>query len=127
MQKKPLYNAQAMANQEEEEKETLQQRMENKKYNADYLDELRSITREYFQKINPQTGDNARRNETARDMMTSAKTWQDLGHDEMDILENQEMEIRGLEDDEDDELNEAQQREIEKAKGLREKKRKPNW
>jgi len=49
MQKKPLYNAQAMANQEEEEKETLQQRMENKKYNADYLDELRSIMR--FSKI----------------------------------------------------------------------------
>ncbi len=42
MQKKPLYNAQAMNNQEEEEKETLQQRMENKKYNTDYLDELRS-------------------------------------------------------------------------------------
>jgi len=59
-------------------------------------------------------------------MMNSAKTWQDLGHDEMEILENQEMEIAGLEDDEDDELNEAQQREIEKAKGLREKKRKLN-
>jgi len=58
--------------------------------------------------------------------MSSAKTWQDLGHDEMDILENQEMEIGGLEDDEDDELNEVQQREIEKAKGLREKKRKLN-
>ena len=43
MQKKPLYNAQALNNQEEQEKETLQQRMENKKYNSDYLEELRSI------------------------------------------------------------------------------------
>ena len=44
MQKKPLYNAQVINLQEEEEpKETLQQRMENKKYNVDYLEELRSI------------------------------------------------------------------------------------
>jgi len=113
MQKKPLYNAQAMSMQEEEEtKETLQQRLENKKYNNDYLEELRR--------------DNEKRNENAREMMNSAKTWQDLGNDDMEILENQEMEYAGLEDEEDEELNPAQMREIEKAKGLREKKRKLN-
>lgn len=41
MKKKPLYNSQVNI-QEEERKETLQQRMEDKKYNVSYLEELRS-------------------------------------------------------------------------------------
>jgi len=41
MKKKPLYNAQ-MNIQEEERKEALQRRMEDKKYNTSYLEELRS-------------------------------------------------------------------------------------
>jgi len=42
MKKKPLYNSQ-MNIQEEERKEALQQKVEDKKYNMDYLEELRSI------------------------------------------------------------------------------------
>ena len=57
--------------------------------------------------------------------MQSIKTLQDLGHDEEEILGPQKDDFMQIEED-DEEMNEEQKKAIEKAKDIREKKRKLN-
>ena len=58
--------------------------------------------------------------------MQNVKTLQDMGHDEEDILRPKESDMMQIEDEDDEEMDENQKKAIEKAKDIREKKRKLN-
>ncbi len=121
MKKKPLYND--TVNILEESKETLQQRVEEKKYNSGYLEELKSLHNLSILLTNSLEA-NERLNESAKDRIQNIQMLHSLGHDDDEAIEMEES--QAMEIEEDDEMDEDQRRAIEQAKDLRERKRKMN-